>query len=138
MIPSHDRRARLRIAAQVTLRQLTDRGARLYVRERDAPQLLPGLFANAEPISHDIVTALRSALRRERHLGATGHWSYDPLRHIRLAQALAAESGAPGQSLPAGRAPETKNAAQTGRRLIIAHSGLQYPATINPPLAAVN
>lgn len=70
---------------------LIQRGSESYDRARDAPRLLPRLFAERAPDRLEILDALQHALVRERRLGACGHWGYDLARHARLAQALAAE-----------------------------------------------
>jgi arginine repressor len=49
----------------------------------------------AEPeTTQAIVSKLARALRAERTRGRSGHWTYDPERHLRLCAAFHAESRA--------------------------------------------
>ena len=95
--------------AHTTIDRLLDRGAALYDRERDLPRLCPVLpvKGKTEPdATAEIIARLKRALLRERRLGSAGHWSYDLLRHMQLAQALRAE-----EERAALHGPQTKNAA---------------------------
>jgi hypothetical protein len=69
-----------------------------YDRTKMLPRLLPigpDDLRGAEPeTTQAIVSKLARALRAERTRGRSGHWTYDPERHLRLCAAFHAESRA--------------------------------------------
>lgn len=71
------------------------RGAALYRREAHLHGLVRveiGPPGEEEPAKRArILRALATALRAERALGCSGHWTYDLNRHIALQQAYRAE-----------------------------------------------
>ena len=75
--------------------KLIARGGEEYQRKRHLPRILPVaaefLEAATEADRRALLARIARALRHERNRGRAGHWTYDPNRHIALAQAYAGE-----------------------------------------------
>lgn len=96
---------RLRIEAWRALDAAIKARADAYDRLRDLPRLLPLL---PEELGSDAIIRYRleRALKRERALGRSGHWAYDPGRHFALRAAFDAETS----RMPLHMATQTKGA----------------------------
>jgi hypothetical protein len=66
-----------------------ERGAALYVRERDLPPLLGDRCADLS--TADIILLLKNAARLEAQALIADHWSADPNRLLALRMAIKAE-----------------------------------------------
>lgn len=86
--PPTRRRSRIRRWPETTAQ-------RPYERSRDLAKLIPMWpheLADGSLLAHrKLVELLKTALKGERHRGASGHWTYDLTRHARLAVAYASE-----------------------------------------------
>jgi hypothetical protein len=105
-------------SSRLAIKATVERGAALYERARHLPALVrfvPGLAAPESPASgspehcgqaqsRQVLRALAQALRAQRKLGRTGHWTYDLNRHLALRQAFMAEARALRAMLRDGRA----------------------------------
>lgn len=101
----HSQAQVLKVHACQSIDLLITRGSALYQRQRDLPRLCPSLPGHGPAeTAEEIIARLKRALMRERQRGVAGHWSYNLLRHMQLAQALRAEE----------QAATTKNAAPSG------------------------
>jgi hypothetical protein len=82
--------------------------ARAYLRKRDLPRLIPLWPHELEDRSPEgtlrLLAKLRRALRAERRLAASGHWSYDLNRHLGLLSAYKGELSGLGVSRSSGEA----------------------------------
>ena len=74
---------------------IAEAGAAAYARARDLPKLIalwPHELVDESPEGcRHILAKLRSALRAERRRALSGHWSYDPNRHLGLLSAYKGE-----------------------------------------------
>ena len=101
---SRIRSMRMFETAAKSIENVIGQGADRYRSAAHGPQLLARearLAADQNPDGRRAERLrLARALRRERSLGAAGHWSYDLNRHIALLQAWRAETQRPARKAP--------------------------------------
>ena len=78
-------------AVERTSKNIRSTAPRKPLRTGYSPSALEAR-ADQEPFAYWGIAQLSRAIRAERQLGASGHWSYDLNRHIALRQAFTAIS----------------------------------------------